>query len=505
MKPFFRNMTSRFLALLAAFALSFAQGAAQAQPAHSYSQQELDQMLAPIALYPDPLLSQILMAATYPMEVIEAARWSRDRPGLAGDDAVRAAEAEDWDPSVKSLLAFPQLLARMGENLQWTQSLGDAFLEQEPEVMDTVQELRRRAQAAGNLRSDARVSVIQNGPHLLLQPSDPQILYVPYYDPLVVYGSWWWPASPPMYLRPWPGHHARPTYAGGFYWGPPVGISLGFFFGAIDWRQRQVRVVPVHNYYYKPAGMRHAHAAPPPGMRRPSAWQHDPDHRRGVAYGRIEARQRIGPASVLPERGHQARAAEVQRFDRRTDAHVDRPSEGRRPETQSIMKLRPDVRPASVTRPAPLAHPAPTVQPAPTDVHFGQRREMRGPAQPVQPAPAVPGVGPASVMQTTPAARVAAPVPAVQAVPAARGDGHAARFEQRPRVEMQRPPQPRVEVRPAPGPVRQEPAPMPTVRQEPARHPAPQAGAPRAELRAAAAAAREDSGVKAFGRPRMGQ
>ena len=124
-----------------------------AQAQRNYSQAELDQMLAPVALYPDPLLSQVLMAATYPHEVAEAARWSRAHPGLQGDDAVRAAQYEDWDPSVKSLLAFPQVLARMAENPGWTQSLGDAFLAQEPHVMDTVQQLRRRAQAAGNLQS----------------------------------------------------------------------------------------------------------------------------------------------------------------------------------------------------------------------------------------------------------------------------------------------------------------------------------------------------------------
>ncbi len=145
MKTLFRNMTSGLLALLAAFALAFAQGGAQAQPVSSYSQQNLDQMLAPIALYPDALLSQILMAATYPLEVVEAARWSKARPGLAGDDSVRAAETEDWDPSVKSLLAFPQVLARMDENLQWTQLLGDAFLDQQSQVLDTVQSLRRKA------------------------------------------------------------------------------------------------------------------------------------------------------------------------------------------------------------------------------------------------------------------------------------------------------------------------------------------------------------------------
>ncbi|MFH1605181.1 MAG: DUF3300 domain-containing protein, partial [Pseudomonadota bacterium] len=197
MKTLIRNMASRIFALATALALAFAPAGAQAQPAAAFSQQELDQMLAPIALYPDALLAQILIAATYPQQVLEAARWADARPDLSGDDAVRAAETENWDPSVKSLLAFPQLLVRMGENPQWTQALGNAYLARPSRVTDTVQALRRRAQAAGTLRSDERVSVVESGSSLLVQPVDSQVVYVPYYDPQVVYGAWWWPAYPP--------------------------------------------------------------------------------------------------------------------------------------------------------------------------------------------------------------------------------------------------------------------------------------------------------------------
>lgn len=222
-----------FAALLIAFPVF-------AQVQSTYSQPELDQMLAPIALYSDPLLSQVLMAATYPVDVIEAARWSRANPGLQGDDAVRAAQGEDWDPSVKSLLAFPQLLARMDGNLDWTRRLGDAFLGQEPQVMNTVQQLRRRAQAAGNLRSSEQMYVQQQGQNIMLQPAAPQYAYVPYYDPLVVYGPWWWPAYRPVYWAPWPRQSG-------------VRISSGFFFGNFDWHRRQVRVVHPAAYYYRPA------------------------------------------------------------------------------------------------------------------------------------------------------------------------------------------------------------------------------------------------------------
>ena len=473
MKTLVRNMTSRLFALLIALALAFAQGGAQAQPAYAFSQQELDQMLAPIALYPDALLSQILMAATYPLEVVEAARWSRARPGLAGDDAVRAAQTEDWDPSVKSLVAFPQALARMDENPQWTQALGDAFLGQETQVMDTVQALRHRAQAAGTLRSDDHVSVVQSGPSLLVQPFDPEVVYAPYYDPLVVYGSWWWPASPPMYLRPWPGYYARPAYAGRFYWGPPVGISPGFFFGTIDWRQRQVRVAQVNDSYYNLTAAHQANAGAPPRAGWPGAWHHDPDHRRGLNYRSPDLQQRFGAANRPADRGYQARAADARRSDGVSGARSDTRFEARRPDTRAAIEPRPNLRPATVAPAIPVMRPMPVVQ-----------------APPVMPV-----VKPLPVMQAP---------PVVQAAPAARGGWHAVRPEPGPRFEAPRTPQPRMEIRPAPSVARHEPAHMAAARHEPAaRQQIPQASAPRADSRPLPAAARQDPGANVVARLRM--
>ncbi|HEX7417303.1 MAG TPA: DUF3300 domain-containing protein [Steroidobacteraceae bacterium] len=428
MKTFSGNRVSRLFALLAALALALAQGGAFAQPAYVFSQQELDQMLAPIALYPDALLSQILMASTYPLEVVEAARWSRARPGLSGDDAVRAAEGENWDPSVKSLVAFPQVLERMDENLPWTQALGDAFLDQQAQVMDTVQALRRRAEAAGNLRSDDRLRVLDSGSGLMLELLNPQVVYVPYYDPLVVYGSWWWPAYPPVYWQPWPGYYAQPGYARGFYWGPPVGISAGFFFGAFDWPGRQVRVVRVNNYYYSHSvAVNRAVIA----NRAPGAWHHEPEHRRGMAYRSVEAQQRFGAASAPQGQGNRARPTDSRRSDERIDMRPAAPPVIR-PEARSDGR-RPDARPAAETRakvqPAPAAQPAPVMQPAPADARFDHRRETRGTVQPAQAAPVV---HPAPVMQPAPAAHPAPapqPAPAAQPAPASRGDRQAARPE----------------------------------------------------------------------------
>ncbi len=289
-----KTVLATLLAALAAAPLAVtplqAQAQAQAPAAHVYTQAELDQMLAPIALYPDSLLSQVLMAATYPIEVTEAARWSRANPGLQGDEAVRAVQEEDWDPSVKSLVAFPQVLQRMDENREWTRSLGDAFLAQEQQLMDEVQHLRRRAQAAGNLRSDERIAVRERGPIIVLEPTSPEYVYVPYYDPLVIYGPWWYPAYRPIVWAPWPGYvrsYYGPGISVGFWWGRPIGVSLGFFFGDFDWSRRHVRVAYANSYYYRQPRYTNRYFASS-GDR----WYHDSFHRRGVDYRNTTERQR---------------------------------------------------------------------------------------------------------------------------------------------------------------------------------------------------------------------
>jgi hypothetical protein len=228
----------RLFALLLLAALSVLQAPAHAQ-ARYYNQAELDALLAPVALYPDPLLSQVLIAATYPGEVREAAAWLRANPQLSGDDALRAAEATPWPPSVKAMLAYPELLARMHESPQWTADLGAAFLAQEPQVMDTVQALRRRAQASGALQSNEQQSVYQQGQTLIVQPAQPQIVYVPYYDPYVVYGPWWWYSYRPVAWRPW---YPR-----------PAAVSANFRGGSVDWHRHRVtpaprQIVSVHNH-----------------------------------------------------------------------------------------------------------------------------------------------------------------------------------------------------------------------------------------------------------------
>ncbi len=192
----------RFLILLFCAALSFSPAGALAQQPH-YGQAELDALLAPIALYPDDVVQLVLDASTAPGEVAEAAKWSRVNRGMTAEDAVRAVQEYGWRPSVKAMVAYPDLIERMAESPQWTFDLGNAWVAQQAEVMNTVQALRQRAYAAGTLRSDAYQTVQAYGEGIAIVPAMPYIYYVPYYDPLVVYGGWWWPAYRPCYWRPW--------------------------------------------------------------------------------------------------------------------------------------------------------------------------------------------------------------------------------------------------------------------------------------------------------------
>ncbi len=179
---------------------AFAQNTAGPSP--QFKQEELDQMLAPIALYPDALLVQILMASTYPLEIVEAARWSKANPHFQGNQLTAALEKQNWDPSVKSLINFPSVLAMMNDKLDWTQKLGDAFLAQEKGVMDTVQKLRAKAQAQGTLKSTEQQKVTTQAQTIIIEPARPQVVYVPACNPAVVYGPWMYPAYPPYPYYP---------------------------------------------------------------------------------------------------------------------------------------------------------------------------------------------------------------------------------------------------------------------------------------------------------------
>jgi hypothetical protein len=186
--------------LLAAF-IAFTAIGAHAQ--RSFAQGELEALLAPIALYPDPLLSEVLDASRYPQDVAAAAAWARANPQLSGDAALATVQGTAWAPSVKALAAYPEVLTRMAESPQWLSDLGAAYSSDAPDVMATVQDLRARAQASGYLQPNEQQSVVQEGDAIVVQPAYPNVVYVPYYDPYVVYGAGFWTSYRPVYWRPW--------------------------------------------------------------------------------------------------------------------------------------------------------------------------------------------------------------------------------------------------------------------------------------------------------------
>jgi hypothetical protein len=262
----------------------------EAQP---FTQAELDSILAPIALYPDSVLSHVLIASTYPLEVIQAARWSRDNPGLDGELAVAAVEDFDWDPSVRALTAFPELLARMDEDIEWTQQIGDAFLIQEAAVIAAIQGLRDRAYAQGHLRSNEHVRVVREERVIYIEPARTRYVYLPYYDPRVVYGRWWWDAYPPFR---W--HHPRYHTGVSFFWGAGFRIAPTFYFSAFHWPRK--RVVVVHHHHYPRRHFRSGREVA--RYHRADHWRHDPHHRRGVKYRHRVESARLVERSTEPTR-----------------------------------------------------------------------------------------------------------------------------------------------------------------------------------------------------------
>lgn len=202
----------------------------------TFSQAELDQMLASVALYPDSLLAQVLIAATYPEQVIEADRWLKENKGLSKDQLNAALDKMNWDLSVKALAPFPDVVAMMDEHLDWTTKLGEAFLAQQSDVMASVQRLRGKAYAQGNLKSTEQQNVTVSGEDIEIQPADPEVVYVPYYDPMVVYGDWWWPGYLPFAFFPFGYPYLGFGFGGiGFFAGIGVGAFWGAGWGSWNW------------------------------------------------------------------------------------------------------------------------------------------------------------------------------------------------------------------------------------------------------------------------------
>ena len=236
----------RFVLVAIATFLMVPQAPVSAQNMSTFNDAELQQMLAPIALYPDTLLSQILIAASYPLDVVEAQRWTSNNPAVSGVDAVRGVDQASWDASVKSLVAFPLILQTMSANLEWTRRLGEAAVSQQSQVMNAVQVLRHRAYAAGNLTSGTQAQVTVSGNDIIISPVNPEILYVPYYNPMEVYGRWWWPQHPPRTFE------STPLYGyslgTGMHWGDAIFFDADYFFGKIFWVDRTIYVRPLNTH-----------------------------------------------------------------------------------------------------------------------------------------------------------------------------------------------------------------------------------------------------------------
>jgi len=251
---------------------------AQSAPATKvFSNEQLDQMLAPIALYPDSLLAQVLMASTYPTQVKSAAAWSKANPKQQGDAAVTAAEREGWDPAVTSLVAFPSLIQQMAEHPDDTQKIGDAFLAQPSDVMDSVQRLRAAAQKAGNLKTTEQQKVVVEQQKIIIEPAQPQVVYVPTYNPAVVYGPWMYPSYPPYYWPPPYGYYGGAVLATGIAWGVAIGVGNALW-GGCNWGGGDVNV-NVNKYNNINRNNQITNAS---GNR--ANWQHNSANRGGAPY-----------------------------------------------------------------------------------------------------------------------------------------------------------------------------------------------------------------------------
>ena len=277
----------RFAACLLATLIALppmALGASTADTSKPPGPEQLQQLVAPIALYPDSLLAQILMASTYPIEIVEATRWVKANPSLEGKKLEDAMQDQNWDPSVKSLTAFPQVLAMMNEKLSWTTDLGDAFLAEQKGLMNAVQVLREKAQAAGNLESNDQQKVtVKDEPTgtqkqtIIIQPTKTEVVYVPTYNPTVVYGVWAYPAYPPYYYYP-------PSYvvtgsAISFGMGVAVGAAL---WGGCNWGHSNVNInVNRYNNFNRT-------------QINNNNWRHNSEHRRGVSYGDSKLQNKFG-------------------------------------------------------------------------------------------------------------------------------------------------------------------------------------------------------------------
>ncbi len=312
------------------------QAAASAGQGDRLSQEQLAALVAPIALYPDSLLAQALMASTYPLEVAEAGNWLNQNAKLKGDALTDALKQQNWDPSVKSLVTFPAVLQMMSQNLSWTQQLGNAFLAQQQDVMSAVQTLRAQAQQSGTLKSTSQQKVTsqqQNGQTVVvIEPANPQVVYVPSYNPVVVYGSVWpYPAYPPPPVYP-PGYVAGVGIIS-FSAGVAVGAAL---WGGCNWGSSSVTVN--NNTYNNYTKQNYNNVNVNNHNRyKNGQWQHNPDHRGNVPYANQQLQNKYKQnTSRMDQQRQQFKQQGMKEFPQAQKQYQqERQKEGRQSEEKS--------------------------------------------------------------------------------------------------------------------------------------------------------------------------
>ncbi|MDO6613119.1 DUF3300 domain-containing protein [Shewanella sp. 1_MG-2023] len=342
------------------------------------SEAQLAQMLAPIALYPDSLLTHILIAATYPLEIVQARRWEQQNSSLSSSQKMQQAEQQDWDPSVMALVAFPTVLEKLNEDLDWTQELGEAFLQDEETVLASIQTLRHQADEANSFDDMENMTITREEKQIIIEPARTEVVYVPYYDPRIVYGSWRWNAYPPVYWR-YPSYvHYRPNRP--IYWGPSVYINFNYFFGAVHWSSRRVVVINHHKtrYYRKPHKIAYSQGS--------HRWNHKPAHRRGVAYKAPRVshkydRARYNKSHKLAHSqkpGHKGKPAQL---------HNSKPSHiAKQQRVNKALKNNHNAKPSYSSRPSTKPSTRPSTKPSNTNkMHNGQQDKALRTANKSQP------------------------------------------------------------------------------------------------------------------------
>jgi hypothetical protein len=277
------------------------QDASAGQAAPVIPDDQLDSLVAPVALYPDPLLTQVLVASTYPLEIIQLQQWIQKNSSLTGDALTNAVQKQDWDPSIQAMAVFPDLVKRLADDIKWTTDLGNAFLAQQSDVMDAVQRMRMKAQAAGNLKSNEQMKVetkvVETKTVVVIQPASTQVVYVPTYNPVVVYG-------PPVYMYPYPPIYYPPPsyYAAGAVFAFGVGVAVGSYYRGgwgynSGWGHHNTVNININNNYishYNKTNINNVNRTNINNINQNNinnvnrsgnnTWQHNPQHRGGAPY-----------------------------------------------------------------------------------------------------------------------------------------------------------------------------------------------------------------------------